>query len=158
MSTNDKQVGLTVGQLCADFISAFGITGLSATSLAKMNKVFQLIQMGYLDEIKAVLREVVSAEKVHGKPKRADSIKRKKKFKRLLSLHSSKIQGVSGSLLSPRTTQTLYAWDPVNKVSVKVPVGTCAEFLELTYVKPGKCNSRSLKHYPSKDGGAVVKQ
>jgi len=108
MPTNNKQVGLTVGQLCADFMSAFGITGLSATSLAQMNKVFQLIQMGYLDEIKDVLRQVATSKITHGKPKRADSIKLKKGFKSLLKCHSSNSHKPVVSLVVPAGTERLY--------------------------------------------------
>jgi len=123
MPTNNKQVGLTVGQLCADFMSAFGITGLSATSLAQMNKVFQLIQMGYLDEIKDVLRQVATSKITHGKPKRADSIKLKKNFKRLLKIHSSHKAHLASAILVPAGTERLYLSGELNCVTIRLPIG-----------------------------------
>jgi|SwirhirootsSR3_FD_contig_31_394610_length_3066_multi_5_in_0_out_0_3 hypothetical protein len=122
MPTNNKNwVGLTVGQLCADFMSAFGITGLSATSLAQMNKVFQLIQMGYLDEIKEVLRQVAANKVSHGKPKKADSIKLKKEFKSLLKCHSSNRPHPASVLMAKTGTAVLYIADGVEYAVIEIP-------------------------------------
>jgi len=121
MPTNNKQVGLTVGQLCADFMSAFGITGLSVTSLAQMNKVFQLIQMGYLDDVKDVLRQVASNKTSHGKPKRADSIQLKKDFKRLLKYHSSNRAHPASAILAPVGTERLYLSGESTCAAINLP-------------------------------------